>query len=261
MRKEKKIKNKKKWKLIIALLLLFILFSVLGIYYITYCNLISKYNETASKYNSVVNEYKIGLNNAAVANIEGMPTDIKEVELLNKNFKIVLNYWVKGATKKIISEGEQYMVKEIDNLHDASLIIKQITCPEQGWVMSRLREVDVVKDMQEVDYTNNPDGMLGKEGGYQTCIYFTTNLFDDNDIPGRDIVAKGTDAGGAVEVYKTLQEAKERCDYLSGFDDTILYSGSYALIGTMVIRTSYIFEDKEQNKITDKIVKAFTVLQ
>lgn len=32
----------------------------------------------------------------------------------------------------------------------------------------------------------------------------------------------------------------ERCEYLSDYDNTILYSGSYTLLGTMAIRASYL---------------------
>ena len=39
-----------------------------------------------------------------------------------------------------------------------------------------------------------------------------------NPVAGADLVAKGTDAGGCVEVYKTAEDAKKRNDYLSAFD-------------------------------------------
>ena len=40
----------------------------------------------------------------------------------------------------------------------------------------------------------------------------------DGDSP----VSKGTDGGGAIEVYGTLEDAEARCEYLHGFDNTIL---------------------------------------
>ena len=83
---------------------------------------------------------------------------------------------------------------------------------------------------------NDPNGLLHQEnGGYTACIYFTsTGIETAGDSP----VSKGTDGGGAVEVYSTVQDAEARCEYLSGFDNTILYTGSYAIVGTMVIRIS-----------------------
>ena len=105
---------------------------------------------------------------------------------------------------------------------------------------------------------NNPDGLLNKDGGYSSCVYFTVEKIDSEKIKGDSIVAKGADAGGAIEVYSTLEEAEVRCEYLSGFDGTILYSGSYAIVGTMVIRTSYLLTNEEQYELTDIITQTLT---
>lgn len=102
--------------------------------------------------------------------------------------------------------------------------------------------------------------MLNKDGGYYGCLYFTTILIDENSIPGKSIVDKGTDAGGAVELYSSLEDAKKRCEYLASFDGTILSTGSYVLIGTMVIRTSFELDDNEQYQLTDSIIKAMTTV-
>ena len=80
-------------------------------------------------------------------------------------------------------------------------------------------------------------------------------------MKGDSIIAKGTDAGGAIEVYKTLEDALNRCDYLSQFDGTLLYSGSYTIVGTIVIRTSYKLTDEQQVELTNNIMQAFTVLK
>ena len=80
-------------------------------------------------------------------------------------------------------------------------------------------------------------------------------------VPGNNIVAKGTDAGGAVEIYATLEEAQARVEYLAGFDGTILYSGSYAIVGTMVIRTSYKLADEQQLLLTHAITMALTSVE
>ena len=103
--------------------------------------------------------------------------------------------------------------------------------------------------------------MLGKKDGYDCCVYFTVNSFDADSVPGADIIAKGTDGGGAVEVYPTLENAKARCDYLSKYDNTLLYSGSYVLVGTMVVRTSYKLSNQEQIDLTNAIINSFTELK
>lgn len=102
--------------------------------------------------------------------------------------------------------------------------------------------------------------MLGKDGGYTACLYFTISDIDSDSVEGDTIVDKGTDVGGAIEVYKSVKDAEARCEYLSGFDNTLLYSGSYAIIGTMVIRTSYRLDGESQLELTTEITKAFTKL-
>lgn len=81
---------------------------------------------------------------------------------------------------------------------------------------------------------------------------------DQEKIPGNSIVDKGTDCGGSIEIYESRKNAEERCSYLSEFENTILYSGSYAIVGTMVIRTSYLLNGNEQLKLTDEITKKLT---
>ena len=141
------------------------------------------------------------------------------------------------------------------------MIVTQITEPSEEWVMKQLSLVSNITEMQAVTDHDNPDGLLNKVNGYKTCVYFALDSIDPNDVEGEDIVAKGTDVGGAIEVYATVEEAMNRCEYLSGFDGTILYSGSYAIVGTMVVRTSYMLSGESQVYLTDEIVKAFTMLE
>ena len=61
-----------------------------------------------------------------------------------------------------------------------------------------------------------------------------------------------------MEVYPTVQDAEARCEYLAGFDGTVLYSGSYAIVGTTVIRTSYKLTNEQQIELTNDITMALT---
>ena len=95
---------------------------------------------------------------------------------------------------------------------------------------------------------------------YTSCIYFTINQIDTSQIRGSDVIAKGTDAGGAIEVYSTVDSALNRCEYLSQFDDSMLDSGSYTIIGTVVVRTSYKLSEQEQVSLTNEITQALTAV-
>ena len=97
---------------------------------------------------------------------------------------------------------------------------------------------------------------LGKDGGYTSATYFTVpQLTKDKNA---DPVQLGTDGGGCIEVYKNIDDAKTRCDYLKSFDGSILPTGSYSLIGTMIVRTSYQLDDASQYNLTDEIFSSLT---
>ena len=134
-------------------------------------------------------------------------------------------------------------------------IVDQITSPTEEWTIERLSQIKNVAETKAVTSNNDPNGLLNKDGGYSSCIYFNVNSDNIKKVTGDDIINEG------VEIYPTLQSALNRCDYLSQFDGTLLYSGSYAIIGTCVIRTSYKLNDQEQVDLTNDIVKALTAIK
>ena len=158
-----------------------------------------------------------------------------------------------GNTAKKTQADTETLKEIMEYLSDDTKIMEQITAPSEAWVMERLGRVEDILEIQPVTSDNDPNGLLHQEnGGYTACIYFTsTGIESAGDSP----VSRGTDGGGAVEVYSTVQDAEARCEYLSGFDNTILYTGSYAIVGTMVIRISYAYTDEAQYEMTDRIAK------
>ena len=151
--------------------------------------------------------------------------------------------------------------KDIKLLDDINMIVTcykimiQIKQPSKEWVIAMLKSIDPIKEIEAVTFNNDPNDMLGKEGGYSECIYFSLKDVDGSKIPGTTIIEKGTDAGGAIEIYRKLKDAQNRCEYLSEFDGTLLYSGSYTLFGTMVIRTSYQLTNEEQVAMVNTIIE------
>lgn len=212
-------------------------------------------------YDSVINDYYIVaeaytdiLEKTSVHFIEGM---LQNVELRERHS----NEEVLGLGEEELCLLLEEVLIETDTLIGNYLVVEQITAPAEEWVLERLEEVDSVTGMQAVTSENDPNGLLGKEGGYISCIYFITKDISPTSVKGSSIVEKGTDAGGAIEVYDTLEYALNRCDYLSQFDGTLLYSGSYAIIGTMVVRTSYKLSNSEQVALTNEITKVMTMIK
>ena len=216
------------------------------------------YNEAVSSYNQYAEAYNSAVSQCSIDNIEGLPDRLEfineESEALIDNIRVLIG----PNSKEQIMEDTKTVRGITGQVRNAAQIVRQITAPEGNWVMGKLSSVDTIGGIQAVTVQQNPDGLLGKEGGYSACIYFTVSDIDSTNVPGNSIVEKGTDAGGAVEIYPTLEDAQNRCAYLAGFDDTILYSGSYAIVGTMVIRTSYQLTNERQMALTSAIAAALT---
>lgn len=218
------------------------------------------YNQLVSDYNMLAQAYTDVIQDTVVDNIDGMP------ELLSFEQKTEIGTWAYirkrlrfSGTGEVRKKTED-LEKEMRKLADAFLIAQQITAPDTEWVSLRLQALEPVTGVQAVTQENDPNRLLGKQGGYTGCIYFSLKQIDPDQIPGETLTQKGTDCGGCVEIYETREDVQERCEYLEGFDHTLLYSGSYAAVGTMVIRTSYLLTNEQQVEITDEITRALTNL-
>lgn len=217
-----------------------------------------EYNTAVQAFNSVVSEYNSAVALTSVDNISGLPVSLDplktEAEGFWPNARIVLS---QNNTDKILADA--HTINEMTTQVQAVLkVVTQITAPTSDWVASRLSNVVGITETQAVTDELDPDDLLGKEGGYSGCIYFTFEAINPDEVPGNSVVEKGTDAGGAVEIYPSLADAKARCEYLEGFNGTVLYSGSYAIIGTMVVRTSYKLSNEQQFDLTNAITAALT---
>lgn len=222
---------------------------------------IHNYNIAVKEFNTYVDDYNKIASTTSVDNIEGVASSLQKLNIENESvFEAVKVVLGKNSRKKI-NKDTNTIYELITDIENSVQIIEQITAPSEKFVTERLKTVPTILEMQSVTKDNNPDGLLNKDGGYTSCIYFSSEKISQEDVPGKDIVSKGTDCGGAVEIYDSLGEANARCEYLSGFDGTVLYSGSYAIIGTMVIRTSYLLTNEEQLELTNNITKALTALK
>ena len=112
-------------------------------------------------------------------------------------------------------------IKKLDDLNQKYSTsvkqLKQITNPSSSFIESRLKEIDTITGVQSATEDNDPNKGLNKQGSYTASVYFTDSLVTDT-IEGKDIVTKWTDAGGNIEVYKTVEDAQKRNEYLSAFD-------------------------------------------
>ena len=139
--------------------------------------------------------------------------------------------------------------------------MKQVTNPSEDFVVERLKTVPSVTEVLAVTEDNDPNGQLHKDGGYTSAVYFSSDQVDaeDNFLEG-DSIAKGTDGGGCVEVYETVDNANKRNDYLAAFDGSVFAGGSHKVVGTVVIRTSNILTATQQTDLETNVYNALTSL-
>ncbi len=156
----------------------------------------------------------------------------------------------------------------IADLNDALLAyedsvqgLKQVTAPSDDFVMDRLKLVDTITEIDAVTEEHDPNGMLNKQGGYIGCVYFADSQVDRSELyieDGKDnVIDIGTQAGGAVEIFNSVEEAETRDQYIASFDGVgIVSAGSHYVVGTLVIRTSDELTATQQTDLTDKITEA-----
>ena len=224
-------------------------------------NATKKYNIAVKEYNNGAEKYNEAAEKASLDNIDGLPTKADTLGSVSESYFAVIKSLLNGNSKAKIKKDISKLEEMSKMLAENAKVAEQVTVPEEVWLINRLQSVDGIKDIVPVTKDNDPNGMLNKEDGYVSCVYFSYDKVNNSSVPGENVIDKGTDCGGAVEIYGTLQAAQNRVSYLAGFDNTILYSGSYAIVGTMVIRTSYLLTDEEQYNLTDVITRAVTKIE
>lgn len=257
----KKARSKK--IIILGLLAIIVISAGIGcvILYTTFENAIESYNEETERYNIVVEEYHKLIQVACVENIEGLENKLDLLEPLQAGFGGIIDVLSDGVTVSTLRKRQEELRDSTNNLLYDVILVQQITNPSEEWLKSRLEKIEQITEMQAVTTDHDPNGLLNVKGGYTSCIYFAVIEIEESTVKGKDLVEKGTDAGGAIEVYQTAEDAYNRCEYLSQFDNTLLYSGSYAIVGTMVIRTSYMLTNEQQWELTNKITYELTAIE
>lgn len=255
--------NKKSIKkpIVIAICsVIFVLLVIFSIRVITIKVATDDYNNAVNGFNKTVEEYNRIAVKGDIKAVSDLPESMETIELQSTDFLSMIGVSFSNNSGEKIRKDTDTVREITTDTENAIAIVNQLICPKQDFVIQKLKSIDSIKGIEAVTKENNPDELLNKDGGYYGCLYFTINLLDEKTIPGKSIVDKGTDAGGAIELYNSLDDAKKRCEYLASYDGTILTTGSYVLVGTMVIRTSFKLDDNEQYQLTDSIIKAITTI-
>ena len=143
---------------------------------------------------------------------------------------------------------------------------EQIANPTDAFVIQRLTGIDHIQTPTAVTEDMDPNGKLNKQGGYTATVYFLSDYVDQAEVYANgdianEVIDKGTEGGGAVEVYANEDDANKRNGYLASFDGTVFSSGYHAVHGTCVVRVSDKMTASQQQELEAAVVEALTRLE
>lgn len=272
-------------KILIAVIVVIIILLIIGGVF-GYIKILKPYNEAVKNYKKVLSnidsknnelDNKIKMINDLIDSgekviDENVITTAKEVTKKAESNKYIIAK-MPLKTKDIIEKTEEMKeapdytdtFKELDNSYSQYETnikqYKQFINPSKEFVIKRLQTIDEITDARAVTEDNDPNGNLNKPGGYTATIYFESKNVNQSQLFETDLIKKGTEAGGAIEVYANEEDAKKREEYLATFDGGIFASGSHKVVGTTLIRTSDKLSASKQNELENKIINALRELQ
>ena len=215
-------------------------------------------NEDKPLDETIIDTAKEALKNAGASKIVigEMPKATKDILSRTKELSTPVDY-----SDELTSLSTAYT-----NLENSKKQYKQVVNPSEEFVMQRILTVDDVADARAVTEDQDPNGNLHKAGGYTSTIYFESKTVNQSDVYVSGeyadvLIDKGTDAGGAIEVYENVEDAEKRRDYLATYDGTIFANGTHTVIGTVLVRTSNELTATQQKELEQKVIDALTRLE
>lgn len=135
-----------------------------------------------------------------------------------------------------------------------------VNAPAEDYVVDCLSRVPGVIAVAAATEDTDDNNLLGKAGSYYARIVFSHEMVGNSSAQGASLVSKGTDCGGSIEVFNTVEDAEKRNIYLGAFDGTFIDSGSHTVIGTVLVRTSSKLKASQQQDLEAAIIEILTTL-
>ena len=275
------MKNKK--LVIISTVVVALIVAIIGVV-LWYVNIKKPHDIAVQEYQAVVTsieEKNLELDNAIIKLQELIdsgekPLDDSLIDSSKDTIKTI------GASKILVSEmpkkTEEIIAtttsltipdytEELEQLEDSYTALdtsinqyKQFINPTEEFVIQRLQTIDEVQDVRAVTEDHDPNGQLNKPGGYTATVYFESSNVNQANVYGGDLIEKGTEAGGGIEVYANEDDANKRNEYLAIYDGGVLSPGSHRVVGTVVIRTSNLLTASQQKELEEKMITAMAAL-
>ena len=87
--------------------------------------------------------------------------------------------------------------------------LANVTAPADAFVRERVRGLETVMQTAAVSEKNDPNGLLGKTGGYLGCVYFLDERIDLNLLPAEVMPEEEGSDDGPAESESAPEEADE----------------------------------------------------
>lgn len=249
--------------------------------HITYCtdmdNAITAYDDAKTQLEALNEELQTKIDDATALTTSGTPLDATLITTLEtkiseaKAAKVEVPEMpetaedINTAADTMNDADYTSVISSLDSAYsDLDTSIKQyalVDNPTEAFVIERLGNVEDIVDISAVTEDNDPNGHLGKASGYTAQIYFSSANINQSSVYGSTLIDKGTDAGGSIEVYSTVEDATTRETYLAAFDGGIFASGSHKVVGTCLVRTSDKLTASQQQEFEAAIIEALTALE
>ncbi len=156
-------------------------------------------------------------------------------------------------------EGDLLMQQ--NELENSYTIKRQITAPDQGFVMNRLSRVENVAGTAPITEEIKPEEDPQRPGGYMYTIYFTSPLLGTEGLEGDAIIKSGINGGGSVEVYSSEGDAMVRNDQFTALDTEEAVLNLHQALGSMVIRVSDKLEAADKEAMAAGIRNALLLVE
>lgn len=128
--------------------------------------------------------------------------------------------------------------------------------PEATDIINALMTIGDITEIAAVSEDNDPNRLLGKQGGYKAALVFGLKQTGISNLSSSELIEKGITAGGTIEIYSTESEARQRVDYLSAFDGSSLMKGTHTVKGSLVIRLSKELNTADQKALEEAIIES-----
>ena len=249
--------------------------------HITYCtdmdNAITAYEDAKTQLEALNAELQTKIDDATALTTSGTPLDATLITTLETKISEAkaakADVLDMPETAEEINQAAETMnatdyttvMGNLDSAYtDLDTSIKQyalVDNPTEAFVIERLGNVEDIVDISAVTEDNDPNGHLGKAGGYTAQIYFSNVNINQGSVSGSTVIDKGTDCGGSIEVYSSVEDATTRETYLAAFDGGVFASGSHKVVGTCLVRTSDKLTASQQQEFEAAIIEALTALK